>query len=152
MVKRTIITLSVVTIVALSFTACSSNKDESAANQTDQHQNMNGNMNHDQMATNENMDGTSNHDHMAMEGVEKKAGEKLIYYTCPMPAHKAVHSDQPGKCPECSMTLVEAVVTDTTDMQFWGCPMPTHSHVRLEKSGDCPECGMKLKPMRLVKN
>jgi len=137
MVKRTIITLSVVTIVALSFTACSSNKDESAANQTDQHQNMNGNMNHDQMA---------------MEGVEKKAGEKLIYYTCPMPAHKAVHSDQPGKCPECSMTLVEAVVTDTTEMQFWGCPMPTHSHVRLEKSGDCPECGMKLKPMRLVKN
>jgi len=152
MVKRKIITLSVVTIVALSFTACSSNKDESAANQTDQHQNMNGNMNHDQMATNENMDGTSNHDHMAIEGVEKKAGEKLIYYTCPMPAHKAVHSDQPGKCPECSMTLVEAVVTDTTDMQFWGCPMPTHSHVRLEKSGDCPECGMKLKPMRLVKN
>jgi len=136
-VKRKIITLSVVTIVALSFTACSSNKDESAANQTDQPQNMNGNMNHDQMA---------------MEGVEKKAGEKLIYYTCPMPAHKAVHSDQPGKCPECSMTLVEAVVTDTTDMQFWGCPMPTHSHVRLEKSGDCPECGMKLKPMRLVKN
>jgi len=147
MVKRTIVTLSVVAVVAISLTACSSNKDDTAANQTDQHQNMNGNMNHDQMAKNGNATDTMGHDHMA-----KTADGKLIYYTCPMPAHKNVHSDQPGNCPECGMKLVEAVVTDSANAQYWGCPMPSHSHVRMEKAGDCPECGMKLKPMKLVKN
>jgi hypothetical protein len=28
-------------------------------------------------------------------------------YTCPMASHAHVVSDQPGKCPECEMTLVE---------------------------------------------
>lgn len=140
-------------LLVFTLTACSSKKGDTAAQQTDQHQNMKGNMNHDQMAMNGNANGTMDHENMAMAGAAThQPGENLIYYTCPMPNHKAVHSDQPGECPECGMKLVEAVVTDTTDMQFWGCPMPSHSHVRLDKAGDCPECGMKLKPMRLVKS
>jgi hypothetical protein len=33
-------------------------------------------------------------------------GGKLLYYTCPMPEHSHVHSDKPGKCPLCGMTLI----------------------------------------------
>lgn len=33
-------------------------------------------------------------------------GGKLLYYTCPMPEHSDVHSDKPGKCPKCGMTLI----------------------------------------------
>jgi hypothetical protein len=29
-----------------------------------------------------------------------------ILYTCPMPIHADVVSDQPGKCPKCGMELV----------------------------------------------
>lgn len=32
-------------------------------------------------------------------------GTVASYYTCPM--HPEVHSDQPGKCPKCGMTLVK---------------------------------------------
>jgi hypothetical protein len=33
-------------------------------------------------------------------------GGTVLYYTCPMPEHSAVHSDKPGKCPICGMTLI----------------------------------------------
>ncbi|MCK5685027.1 hypothetical protein KAJ27_12935 [bacterium] len=77
--------------------------------------------------------------------------ENIIYYTCPMPSHKHIHSSTLGKCSECNMELVAAVVSDEKDKEFYGCPMEAHSHVRQEKPGKCDECGMKLKPMRLVK-
>ncbi|WP_210521882.1 heavy metal-binding domain-containing protein [Hymenobacter terricola] len=32
-------------------------------------------------------------------------GTAATYYTCEM--HPEVHSDQPGKCPKCGMTLVK---------------------------------------------
>jgi len=78
-------------------------------------------------------------------------GERLIYYTCPMPEHKHVHSMEPGNCPECGMQLVPAVVTTPEQAEFYGCPMEIHSHVRQAGPGRCPECKMKLEPMRLVK-
>lgn len=77
--------------------------------------------------------------------------EKLIYYTCPMESHKHIHSDTAGKCEECGMKLVQAVITREENAEFYGCPMPSHSHVREDKAGDCKECGMHLKPMRLKK-
>lgn len=77
--------------------------------------------------------------------------ENVIYYTCPMEAHKAVHSSEPGKCPECGMALVAGVITSEENMEFYGCPMEAHSHVRSDKPGKCAECGMELKPMRLKK-
>ena len=94
------------------------------------------------------------HNAMAMAGVDKSqinGGEKLIYYTCPMESHKHVHSSQAGKCSECSMELVPAVVTLENMKEFYGCPMEAHSHVRSDSPGTCEDCGMKLKPMRLVK-
>ena len=78
-------------------------------------------------------------------------GEKLIYYTCPMPEHKEMHSAEPGKCSKCDMDLVKAVVTTEDKSEFYGCPMPEHSHVRQDSAGTCNDCGMQLKPMRLVK-
>jgi hypothetical protein len=92
-------------------------------------------------------------DHSAMHIADsmKMADEKVIYYTCPMEAHKAVHSDKPGKCSECGMALVPAVVTTKEMAEFYGCPMEAHSHVRSDKPGKCAECGMELKPMRLKK-
>jgi hypothetical protein len=80
------------------------------------------------------------------------AVETLIYYTCPMDAHKNVHSSEPGTCSECSMALVQAVTTSVEEMDFYGCPMEIHSHIRGEEPGTCTECSMALKPMRLVKN
>jgi rubrerythrin len=74
---------------------------------------------------------------------------KIYYYTCPMPGHKNIHSDMPGKCPECGMDLVAAVATAPDSADFYGCRMPEHSHIRLDKPGNCPECNMKLVPMRL---
>lgn len=77
--------------------------------------------------------------------------EMVIYYTCPMEEHKHVHSAKAGKCPECNMDLVAAVITTEDKMEFYGCPMEEHSHVRSENPGECAECDMTLKPMRLVK-
>ncbi|MFH1851914.1 MAG: heavy metal-binding domain-containing protein [Candidatus Neomarinimicrobiota bacterium] len=90
------------------------------------------------------------HSKMAMAGAVVD-GEQLIYYTCPMDSHKHVHSMEPGKCPECSMTLVAGVVTTEAKMDYYGCPMEVHSHIRSDQPGTCDECGMLLKPMRLVK-
>ena len=35
------------------------------------------------------------------------------YYTCPMPEHSDVRSDQPGTCPRCGMKLVAKSTTDS---------------------------------------
>lgn len=77
--------------------------------------------------------------------------EMTMYYTCPMEAHKHVHSDQPGNCPECGAELVPAVKVEEANAEFYGCPMPEHSHVRHDEPGTCEECGMKLVPMKLGK-
>ncbi|MBC8344849.1 MAG: hypothetical protein ISR82_06815 [Candidatus Marinimicrobia bacterium] len=86
------------------------------------------------------------------ESVLKIDNERLIYYTCPMESHKHIHSGEAGKCPECGMKLVAAVVTSEDQMEYYGCPMASHSHVRSDEPGTCDECKMKLKPMRLKKS
>ncbi len=78
------------------------------------------------------------------------AGEKLIYYTCPMESHSHIHQEGSGVCSECGMKLVPAVITSYDKMEFYGCPMQTHSHIRQTEPGKCSECGMTLMPMRLV--
>jgi hypothetical protein len=37
---------------------------------------------------------------------------RLALYTCPMESHAHIVSDQPGKCPECEMTLVPTSTVD----------------------------------------
>ena len=81
-------------------------------------------------------------------------------YTCPM--HPEVTSDQPGRCPECGMFLVDADAApathqhghgrqnghaqqhDTHDKGTWLCPM--HPEVTSDHPGRCPKCGMFLQP------
>lgn len=75
--------------------------------------------------------------------------EKTYYYTCPMDDHKHIHSDKPGDCSECGMTLVAAVETAPDSADYYGCPMSAHSHIRHENPGKCEECNMALKPMKL---
>jgi hypothetical protein len=82
--------------------------------------------------------------------VKDTTTEQLVYYTCPMPEHKEIHSSQPGNCSLCKMKLVKAVVTSKDKAEFYGCPMPEHSYVRQDSAGTCPDCRMQLKPMRLV--
>ncbi|NQU28701.1 MAG: hypothetical protein HQ528_10460 [Candidatus Marinimicrobia bacterium] len=96
----------------------------------------------------------ADHGKMKMESEMKgmHAQERLIYYTCPMKSHKHIHSTEPGKCKECGMKMVAAVVTTADQSDFYGCPMEAHSHLRSDKPGVCESCGMKLKPMRLVKS
>ena len=88
------------------------------------------------------------------QGVQKSTTqeERLIYYTCPMDSHKHIHSSEAGRCSECSMELVAAVVTSEDKMDFYGCPMEAHSHVRQDSPGICEGCGMTLEPMRLKKD
>jgi hypothetical protein len=40
-------------------------------------------------------------------------GGQVLYYTCPMPEHSDVHSDKPGKCPKCGMTLIPVMQAAT---------------------------------------
>ncbi|NQV50971.1 MAG: hypothetical protein HQ507_10760 [Candidatus Marinimicrobia bacterium] len=99
----------------------------------------------------------ANHDHSKMnmssdskmDQGQMNSTESIVYYTCPMESHKHVHSQNPGDCPECGMTLVPVVETATVEADFYGCPMPEHSHVRADAAGKCPECGMQLKPMKI---
>ncbi len=79
-------------------------------------------------------------------------GDKVMYYTCPMEAHKHVFSQEAGKCPECGMKLMAAVDGDESNNDFYGCPMSKHSHIRSDQPGKCDECGMDLMPMRLEKS
>jgi len=100
-------------------------------------------------------------------------GGKLLYYTCPMPEHADVHSDKPGKCPKCGMTLIPimqvAPITNasatlkpqpsaeaspsTGDSQLstvlYTCPMASHDVVS-DKPGKCPKCEMALVPTSTV--
>ena len=85
------------------------------------------------------------------ETSESMAENAVVYYTCPMEAHKHVHSDEAGKCPECGMELVAVVAGDENIKDFYGCPMIEHSHVRNNEPGTCAECGMALVPLKFSK-
>jgi len=41
--------------------------------------------------------------HSSRAADTKSAGQKILYYTCPM--HPSVKLDQPGRCPICNMAL-----------------------------------------------
>ena len=92
----------------------------------------------------------SGHMHSINPADKMGKGEDLIYYTCPMDAHSAEYSSDPGHCPKCGMDLVAGVITANEKREFYGCPMLIHSHIREENPGTCEDCGMKLKPMRLI--
>ena len=82
------------------------------------------------------------------ETSESMAENAVVYYTCPMESHKHIHSQEAGKCPECSMSLVAVVEGDMNDVDFYGCPMVEHSYVRSDEPGTCAECGMTLMPLK----
>jgi hypothetical protein len=69
-----------------------------------------------------------------------------VTYQCPM--HGAAKSEDPGRCPDCGMSLArretEAVAAKpkTADLGY-ACPM--HPKITAKKPGDCRKCGMKLK-------
>ena len=91
------------------------------------------------------------HTHSINPADKMAESENLIYYTCPMDAHSAEYSSDPGHCPKCRMDLAAGVITANEKREFYGCPMLIHSHIREENPGTCEDCGMKLKPMRLIK-
>ena len=91
------------------------------------------------------------HTHSINPADKMAEGENLIYYTCPMDAHSAEYSSDPGHCPKCGMDLAAGVITANEKREFYGCPMLIHSHIREGNPGTCEDCGMKLKPMRLIK-
>ena len=91
------------------------------------------------------------HTHSSDPADKMTGDEDLVYYTCPMDAHSAKYSSDPGHCPICSMDLAAGVITADKNRDFYGCPMLIHSHIRENKPGTCVDCGMKLKPMRLIK-
>ena len=91
------------------------------------------------------------HTHSSDPADKMTADEDLVYYTCPMDAHSAEYSSDPGHCPKCGMDLAAGVITAKDNSDFYGCPMLIHSHIRENKPGTCVDCGMKLKPMRLIK-
>ena len=73
------------------------------------------------------------------------------YFTCPM--HPQIMRPGPGKCPICSMALVQATrqavptpaaptaVTNARRVHYT-CPM--HPQISREQPGDCPICNMAL--------
>ena len=95
--------------------------------------------------------GQAGHTHSSDPADKMTADEDLVYYTCPMDAHSAEYSSDPGHCPKCGMDLAAGVITAKDNSDFYGCPMLIHSHIRENKPGTCIDCGMKLKPMRLIK-
>jgi hypothetical protein len=120
----------------------------SHGDQTDsgEHMNADGHMaTGDDMGSGEHMDSD---DHSGMgdqSGATEPSGEGVVY-TCPM--HPEVRSDEPGKCPECGMYLVEAgddeAAADAMENAVvYTCPM--HPEVESHVPGQCPECGMDLR-------
>jgi len=84
----------------------------------------------------------------SMEGESISFGKvvdgKLTYYTCPMESHSFVKMKEPGKCPECGMTLVAKTEPFDPAQEYYTCPMPEHHHIVEEEPGKCPVCGMEL--------
>jgi len=75
---------------------------------------------------------------LKLRGVEKQAVATEVEWTCPM--HPDVISDEPGRCPECGMDLVEQ--PKTAHEHGYICPM--HPEVTSDEPGRCPKCGMFL--------
>jgi P-type Cu+ transporter len=62
-------------------------------------------------------------------------------YFCSMCAD--VHSDSPGSCPKCGMTLERNPAwTEPSGKVIYTCPM--HPQIQQERPGTCPICGMTL--------
>jgi len=99
---------------------------------------------------------------------EAKVAVPSPLYTCPMASHAHVVSDEPGRCPECNMKLVETTEVEhreasedawrkqhpqaasttepeaATQPTLYTCPMASHAHIVSDEPGRCPECEMKL--------
>ena len=74
---------------------------------------------------------------------EAAPGEAIVYF-CPM--HPEVTSNEPGRCPECSMKLLARA--EPAVSASYACPM--HPDVKSDHADRCPICGMKLVPAHLV--
>ena len=79
------------------------------------------------------------HTHSINPADKMAEGENLIYYTCPMDAHSAEYSSDPGHCPKCGMDLAAGVITANEKREFYGCPMLIHSHIREKSPGTCTD-------------
>lgn len=86
-----------------------------------------------------------------IETSESMTENAVVYYTCPMEAHKHISSIEQGKCELCGMNLVSVVKGTDEHKDYYGCPMAEHSHVRSDESGTCAECGMALVPLKFSK-
>ncbi|MEJ7610499.1 MAG: multicopper oxidase domain-containing protein [Ferruginibacter sp.] len=114
-----------------------------------------------------NMADMKGHDMSNMNATGKKDAGKTdqpATYTCPM--HPEIHSDKPGNCPKCGMSLVKEKPHNMADMKghdmgnmnmnaagkkdagktdqpaTYTCPM--HPEIHSDKPGNCPKCGMNL--------
>ena len=74
-----------------------------------------------------------------------QAGDRVLYYTCPMPEHAHIHAANPGKCPLCAMTLIPMMGPSETP-SLYHCPM--HPEITSDKPGLCPKCEMDLVPVK----
>jgi hypothetical protein len=77
-----------------------------------------------------------------------------------MPEHADVHSDKPGKCAKCAMTLIPLMEKPATPQAsapvaqslsvLYTCPMAIHADVVSDKPGKCTKCEMELVPTSKV--